>query len=68
MEISLAQTQCKGEAYTRARNAANSGASFAKPLIGSDFSNRLNGAVENAIIILAGAQPDTGAKANQRWR
>jgi hypothetical protein len=30
-------------------------------LIGGEFSIRLNGAVENAIIILAGAQPNTGA-------
>jgi hypothetical protein len=39
-----------------------------KPLIDGVFSARLNGAVENAIIILRGAEPDTGATQDQRWQ
>jgi hypothetical protein len=63
-ELSLAQTQFKGDVTPglAARQIA------VKPLIGGDFSGRLNGAVENAIIISRGAEPDTGATQDQRWQ
>ncbi len=51
-ELSLAQTQCKGDAtpgFAPQQMAAN-------PLIDGDFSARLNAAVENAIIILGFAE------------
>jgi len=48
-EISLAQTQYKGDVTPDFAPQQIK----AKPLIGGDFSGRLNAAVENAIIILA---------------
>jgi hypothetical protein len=63
-DLSVAQTRRKGDGTP----GSGPRQTIAKPLIGVDFSTRLNALVENAIIVPLLPRRPGEAQANQRWQ